>query len=722
MVSAENRARRYTYVGLGRPQRVALGTWDGESFVHGGYLDVEMEFGPDGALASVSRGAGSPSHQWLELERSTGEDGTTVTATTPVGVASATFGVDGWLQTVTNALGEAAFAIDGDGVITGYRPEQGDWHAYNWPIDDADGSYVPEPDFPDRGAPSYAFADDGALQSAKPFDLPAIVIEYDEVGRVQTVTSDDGVWSIDYQNHLPDTVSDPAGGILRHGYANGLMQSIQRKGDETNGAPYSMTWELDDELHLGSEAINGAHAIAYDYDDDDLLTGARALATERHPVLGTVETTTLGAVTMELDYDTHTQLRSRTYSALGATIYDQTLSYDHDGRISIVVETVQGAVRTIGYQYDPAGRLERVTVDGETVDEIVYGAHLDWSSRTHDGMSGGAAFDGNGRLQELHDTTYTYDPNGRRVTASGPGGDFTYDYDSFAQLRAIPSHGIEYVCDGWGRRVGKRVDGELERRWLYRNLYQVLAELDGDGQVSKRFVYATRYHVPDYMVFEGELYQLVTDVRGSVRLAVHAGSGEAVQRLDYDSWGRVLVDTAPGFQPFGFAGGLYDADTGLLHFGARDYDPEVGRFLQPDPESFLAKAICMRTAPSTPSTGSTPTARASARLRSTHTPPSSGRAPWTSFMEWGTRRPSVPPGSFATESTFSTASVPTNAASPTSSAASRAINWPAPPSPQRSPRRSSVESCTTEPTGSIESSLCRTADRSTAAAVAHTAR
>lgn len=38
-----------------------------------------------------------------------------------------------------------------------------------------------------------------------------------------------------------------------------------------------------------------------------------------------------------------------------------------------------------------------------------------------------------------------------------------------------------------------------------------------------------------------------------------------------------LLDTKPGFQPFGFAGGLYDRDTRLVPFGARDYDPETGR-------------------------------------------------------------------------------------------------------------------------------------------------
>jgi len=62
--------------------------------------------------------------------------------------------------------------------------------------------------------------------------------------------------------------------------------------------------------------------------------------------------------------------------------------------------------------------------------------------------------------------------------------------------------------------------------------------------------------------------------------------GTVAQRIDYDAFGNVISDTNPGFQPFGFAGGLYDADTGLTRFGARDYDPETGRWTIKDPIRF----------------------------------------------------------------------------------------------------------------------------------------
>jgi RHS repeat-associated protein len=78
----------------------------------------------------------------------------------------------------------------------------------------------------------------------------------------------------------------------------------------------------------------------------------------------------------------------------------------------------------------------------------------------------------------------------------------------------------------------------------------------------------------------------VTDTVGSVRLVVDTASGAIAQRIDYDTFGNVTADTNPGFQPFGFAGGLYDPQTGLVRFGARDYDAPTGRWTAKDPIGF----------------------------------------------------------------------------------------------------------------------------------------
>ncbi len=101
-----------------------------------------------------------------------------------------------------------------------------------------------------------------------------------------------------------------------------------------------------------------------------------------------------------------------------------------------------------------------------------------------------------------------------------------------------------------------------------------------------RFVHGTKANVPDYMEKGGATYRILSDHLGSVRLVVDVATGTVAQRLDYDEFGVVLLDTAPGFQPFGFAGGIYDHQTKLVRFGARDYDAEVGRWTSKDPILF----------------------------------------------------------------------------------------------------------------------------------------
>ena len=88
------------------------------------------------------------------------------------------------------------------------------------------------------------------------------------------------------------------------------------------------------------------------------------------------------------------------------------------------------------------------------------------------------------------------------------------------------------------------------------------------------------------MIRAGKTYQIISDHLGSVRLVMDTETGRIAQQMDYDVWGAVTHDSNPGFQPFGYAGGLYDPDTQLTRFGARDYDAETGRWTAKDPIFF----------------------------------------------------------------------------------------------------------------------------------------
>jgi hypothetical protein len=118
-----------------------------------------------------------------------------------------------------------------------------------------------------------------------------------------------------------------------------------------------------------------------------------------------------------------------------------------------------------------------------------------------------------------------------------------YEYDPLGNLR--------YDAAGW-HRCHHLVDGlnhasaEGERTSFKVCSIAIAApgrRVDGAGAVVSRFVYAGGT-VPSYLI-QGASSEIITDQLGSVRLVVNAASGAIVQRIDYDSFGNVLLDTNP---------------------------------------------------------------------------------------------------------------------------------------------------------------------------------
>ena len=107
-----------------------------------------------------------------------------------------------------------------------------------------------------------------------------------------------------------------------------------------------------------------------------------------------------------------------------------------------------------------------------------------------------------------------------------------------------------YGCDAPNRRIGKKVNGVLLDGTLYRSQLQPAAWLDGSGAVKVTFVDGLHGNVPEYMVQGGTTNHLISDQVGSVRLVVNTTTGAVIEQIDWDEFGNVLSDTAPGTQPF----------------------------------------------------------------------------------------------------------------------------------------------------------------------------
>ncbi len=337
-----------------------------------------------------------------------------------------------------------------------------------------------------------------------------------------------------------------------------------------------------DDFRVIQRSINGGNTIGFSYDADNLLIQSGALSMTRDAVNGFITATALGNARDTRDIDSFGQLQSYNASYGGTALFNTTYVRDKLGRIIQLNEEVEGVSHTYLYSYDDAGRLSGVTRDGTAIGNYTYDAN---GNR----LNGAATYDDQDRLLTFDSAAYTYTANGELLTKTKDGNITNYSYDLFGNLKQVllpDATKIDYLVDGLNRRVGKKVGATLVQGFLYKDSLNPIAELDGSNTIVSRFVYASKVNTPDYMIKGGITYRIISDYLGSIRLVVNTADGSIKQRMDYDVWGNVINDTNPGFQPFGFAGGLYDAQTGLTRFGARDYDAGSGRWTAKDPIGF----------------------------------------------------------------------------------------------------------------------------------------
>jgi len=380
-------------------------------------------------------------------------------------------------------------------------------------------------------------------------------------------------------------MSGPDGENLNFTFNGPLPTKAQWTGPVSGAVNFSYGTSL----RPASENVNGLLSIAYTFDGDGYLTSAGAAAIGRSAQNGSMTSLTVGSMAEAYTYDQYGDVATDNVTFNGAAVFGATYTRDALARIAEETQSLYGGPLTTSFTYDTAGRLTRAATSGGNTRSYTYDANGNRLTRTTGTTTESAAYDEQDRLISFGNTTFTWADSGELKTRTDASGTTTYTYDVLGNLRKVllpDGRVIEYVIDAANHRVGKRIDGALVQGLLYAADTRIVAQLDASNQLVSRFVYGSRGNVPDYMVRGGVTYRIIYDFRGSPRLVVNSATGAVAQEIGYDEFGNVLFDSAPGFQPFGFAGGLYDPDTHLIRFGVRDYDPTTGRWTAKDPILF----------------------------------------------------------------------------------------------------------------------------------------
>jgi len=517
-----------------------------------------------------------------------------------------------------DTLGNLLYFTDARGLRTGY--------AY-----DALGRLLTET-YPDTTQHKYTYDLNGNILQKKTANGHTINYAYDSVNRLIGVKYPLGR-QVKYGYDLGGNKTfsqDSDYGSSEFDYNNRNWLRAERKTIANPiglPVPYLFTYWYNEVGNLTNETYPSGDACTYDVDSIHRIRQAlfspsaglpySPIAQYAYNPMGTVASIQFGNGTSQaFAYDSRDRLtRTHVTAAAGSVPFENRYTYDAVGNRS---STREENGRTLTYDYDPLYRLTSVDFGGRGLNRqqpFLYG---------YDAVGNRTIY-----LASTTKYSYTYKPNENQLTSVGidRSGRIDYDWDAngnllrqnhfngadkFKQMdfswdeedrlkkinfktidtaglivrgkEAAKDSGLEFLYDDSGARIRKSTTfgGVVKKSTTYlRKGLSVVEEYEGTTNLELKTVYAGGVLKRE----GGSNYYFYKDALGSTALVLDE-AGSNIARYKYDAFGSEEYSEESSTFSEGtrrFTGKEMDGESGLQYFGARYYDPFVGRWTGKDP-------------------------------------------------------------------------------------------------------------------------------------------